>query len=88
MPGPDDILLIIEIAESSADYDREVKARVYAESGLGEYWLVDLNDRSISCHSEPRNGVYHASRRVTGDDVLSPLALPECSIATDVLLPG
>src|SRR5262249_3845743 len=54
LPGPSDILLIVEIAESSLAYDRDVKARIYAQSAVPEYWLVDLDDRSVSCYSEPR----------------------------------
>jgi Uma2 family endonuclease len=42
LPGPSDILLIVEVADSSSDYDREVKSRVYAKAGIGEYWLADL----------------------------------------------
>lgn len=61
LPGPSDILLIIEIAESSLDYDREVKAGIYAQSGVQEYWPVDLDDRSVSCYSEPHGGYIRIS---------------------------
>ena len=44
-PGPSDILLIIEVAESSLHYDREVKARIYAQSGVREYWLTSADCR-------------------------------------------
>ena len=43
LPGPPDILLIVEVAQSSLDYDRIIKARVYAETGIPEYWVADLN---------------------------------------------
>ena len=86
LPGPSDILLIIEIAESSLDYDREVKAGIYAQSGVQEYWLVDLDDRSVSCYTEPRGGVYQGLRLCRSGQSIAPDALPECAIAVDVLL--
>jgi Uma2 family endonuclease len=86
LPGPSDILLIIEIAESSLEYDRTLKARIYAESGVREYWLVDLNGRSVSCYSEPRDGAYQRLQRYGAGQSIAPESLPECAIKTDVLL--
>src|SRR5262245_33682707 len=51
--GPDDILLIIEVAESSIEYDRDVKAPLYAAAGIPEYWLVDLNTDVVMRFSSP-----------------------------------
>jgi hypothetical protein len=86
LPGPSDILLIIEIAESSLDYDREVKAGIYAQSGVQEYWLVDLDDRSVSCCTEPRGGAYQKLLLCRSGQSIAPEALPQCAIAVDVLL--
>jgi hypothetical protein len=86
LPGPSDILLIIEIAESSLAYDRDVKARIYAQSAVPEYWLVDLDDRSVSCYSEPRDGTYQTLRQLRMGLSLAPGALPQCAIPVDVLL--
>jgi Uma2 family endonuclease len=86
LPGPADILLIVEIAESSLDYDREVKTRVYADSGVQEYWLVDLVDRSISCYTEPHGGAYQKVHRCHSGESIAPEALPQCAIPTDALL--
>lgn len=87
LPGPSDILLIIEVAESSLDYDREVKSRIYAESGIPEFWLVDLADRSVSCCTDPRGGAYQKIRRCHRGQSLAPELLPRCAIAVDALLP-
>src|SRR5437867_2452059 len=62
LPGPSDIFLIIEIAEASLRYDREVKARIYGQAGVQEYWLVDLDDRSVSCFTDPQSGSYQKLR--------------------------
>src|SRR5262245_16793442 len=57
-PGPEDILLVAEVAESSIDFDRSIKMRLYARAGVPEYWLVDLNEDVVRVHSEPLNGIY------------------------------
>jgi Uma2 family endonuclease len=57
-PGPVDILLIIEVMQTSADYDRTVKAPLYARSGIAELWLVDLEADVIEVLRSPREGQY------------------------------
>lgn len=86
LPGPSDILLIIEIAESSLDYDREVKARIYAQAAVREYWLVDLATRSVSCYSEPREGAYGVRREGRPGESIAPAALSQCPIRVDALM--
>lgn len=65
--GGDDVLLIIEVAESSLEADRHTKLAMYAEAGIPEYWIVDLNGRAIEVYREPEEGGY-ASRRVHSDE--------------------
>lgn len=57
-PGPSDILLLIEVMQTSADYDRTVKAPLYARSGILELWLVDLEADVIEVLCSPREGQY------------------------------
>lgn len=52
-PSPEDILLLIEIADSSLKYDQEVKLPLYAEAGIKYYWIFNLADNHLECHSEP-----------------------------------
>lgn len=85
-PGPADILLIVEVADSSIEYDREVKARVYARSGVHEYWLVDLNGQELDCYLAPENGTYQNVQRYTRGQLLAPQLLPGCVISTEDLL--
>jgi Uma2 family endonuclease len=86
LPGAPDIFLIIEIAESSLDYDREVKSRIYARAGVREYWLVDLVVRTVSCYSEAHEGAYAASRQAAAGQSIAPTVLPQCAIPVDALL--
>ncbi|WP_066384391.1 MULTISPECIES: Uma2 family endonuclease [unclassified Anabaena] len=52
-PQPLDILLLIEIADSSLKYDQEIKLPVYAEAGISDYWIFNLLDNCLECYSEP-----------------------------------
>lgn len=57
-PRPDDVLLIVEVAEASLAYDREIKVPLYARHGIGEAWIVDLvAGRVVRC-SRPRDNAY------------------------------
>ncbi|GIW50689.1 MAG: hypothetical protein KatS3mg081_0044 [Gemmatimonadales bacterium] len=55
-PGPEDVLLVVEVAETSADYDREVKIPLYARAGIPEVWLVDLAGAQIETFRQPAQG--------------------------------
>lgn len=88
LPGPADIFLLIEIAESSLDYDRDLKARIYADAGILEYWLVDLSDNVLSCYSKPLGGTYQSVRNYHRGQFVAPELLPEHPLAVDVLLAG
>lgn len=57
-PGPQDVLLLVEVADNSAEYDREVKAPLYARHGITEYWLVDLENGVVEVYRRPQAGAY------------------------------
>ena len=84
-PGPEDVLLIIEVADSSARYDREIKLPLYARHGIPEVWIVDLRQRRLDIHRQPDGAAYRAARIATGPDSISPLALPECRVDVSTL---
>jgi Uma2 family endonuclease len=85
-PGPADVLLLIEVADTSVEYDREVKVPLYAQAGIGEVWLVDLDGESIEVYQSPAPGGYRQIRVVRQEDRLAPEALPELELsARDIL---
>jgi len=86
-PGPSDILLIVEIADSSLEYDRKIKARLYAETGIPEYWVADLKNDRLFVYSEPQGNVYSVVRKLRRGDSAAPQLLPECLIEVADLLP-
>jgi Uma2 family endonuclease len=87
-PQAADALLVIEAADSSLDYDREVKGPLYAENGIAEYWIVNLVDRCLEVHRQPQaDGTYADIRTLRPGDAASLLLLPAISIAVSDIIP-
>jgi Uma2 family endonuclease len=67
-PQGTDILLVIEVADSSIDYDQKVKIPLYAKAGIVDYWIFNLLDNCLECYSEPyqnKQGQFgYANRRI------------------------
>jgi len=84
---PSQALLAIEVAESSLRFDREVKARVYAEAGIPEYWIFDVAHRSVEVYAVPVAGRYTEVRTVSADEMLSPRAFPDVAVPLGQVFP-
>ena len=85
-PHASDVLLVIEVAETSLRYDREVKAPLYARAGIVEYWLVDLSGGTVTCHASPQNGSFRDVAVHRPGESVSPRSLPGVAIAVDDLI--
>ncbi|MFN9842055.1 MAG: Uma2 family endonuclease, partial [Pseudanabaena sp.] len=86
LPTPEDILLIIEVADSTIAYDRDVKMPLYAANGIPEMWLFDLNQQIIEGYSQPSASGYKRSQRYEQGDTLSLLAFPEVVFNWEALM--
>jgi Uma2 family endonuclease len=75
-PGPADVLLLIEVADTSLNYDRAVKRALYARHAIPELWIVDLTAGEVEVCRQPRSDAYAKVERVTRDGVLEPERLP------------
>ncbi len=64
-PQPEDIFLLIEVADSSINYDREVKLPLYAENKIHEVWLIDLNKKILEVHQNPYNNYYQNIQKLS-----------------------
>jgi Uma2 family endonuclease len=85
-PSPEDVLLVVEVAETSLPYDREVKIPLYSRHGVREVWLVDLQSDQIEiCHQPSAQG-YQSVRRVSRGERLAPEAFPDLEPAVDEVL--
>jgi Uma2 family endonuclease len=82
-PRPEDVLLLVEIAETSLDYDRTVKVPLYARAGLPEVWIVDLAAESIEVYQEPSEGSYRGVQFFIRGQSLAPQALPDLLVPAD-----
>jgi Uma2 family endonuclease len=75
-PRPEDVLLLVEVADSSLEYDRETKLPLYAQAEIPEVWIVNLRERQVEVHRTPSGTVYR-TRHLTGpDDTLAIEQLP------------
>ncbi|HEV3167392.1 MAG TPA: Uma2 family endonuclease [Isosphaeraceae bacterium] len=91
---PTTALLIAEISDTSLRFDRRVKARLYAQAGLTDYWIVNLVDRQVEIHRNPKPVVDRQGRSsyqditiVSASGSVQPLAAPGATIAVADLLP-
>jgi len=80
LPTPDDILLIIEVADSTISYDRDVKMPLHAANGIPEMWLFDVNQQIIEGYSQPSASGYKRIQRYEQGDALSLLAFPDVTL--------
>jgi len=85
-PVAEDVLLVIEVADTSLQFDRTVKARLYAAQGIQEYWVIDARSRSIEVLRSPGAEGYADATVLAGAAVVSPLAFPDCRWSVDELL--
>lgn len=87
-PGPADVLLLVEVAESSRSYDLGVKVPLYAQAGIPEVWVLDLETERLLVFREPSPQGYKLQRLCTGEDRLAPLAFPDLEVTAGELFPG
>lgn len=80
-PGPRDVLLVIEVADTTLDFDQGAKRSFYARFGIREYWVVDINDRRLIGNSGPKDGDFCDIVEYGLEDEASPQALPNVKIA-------
>ena len=76
-PGPQDLQLVIEIADSTLGFDRTVKAALYARAGIAEYWVLDIQGRRMIVHCDPQAGQYASIAAYSSDESVAPLTAPE-----------
>jgi Uma2 family endonuclease len=86
-PGPDDTLLVIEVADATLALDRKVKIPLYARAGIPECWIVDLEAEVIDVHKMPQGGAYAHVERQRRGEVVRPGAFSDLRLAVDEVLP-
>ncbi len=85
-PQPQDVVLIVEIADSTLRQDCEIKDKVYAQAHILEYWVLDLKNYQLHIFQQPTNG-YGSHLILSTAGNVSPLAFPEMAIAISSIFP-
>ena len=75
-PGPADVLLIVEVSETTLEFDREVKLPLYAGHGIAAVWLVDVRRGDWTVYREPVEGGYHLAHQAATSARVEPSLLP------------
>jgi Uma2 family endonuclease len=85
-PGPEDVLLLVEVAESSLGYDRLTKMPLYARSGVAECWLVDLEAGRVEAYREPAADGYAKLETFGAGDTIAPFAFPDITAKVEDII--
>ena len=78
--------LVVEVADSSLDFDTNEKRLLYARAGIREYWVVDVNARKLLVYRDPQAGDYATQQALGPADAIAPLAVPAVVRVADLLV--
>lgn len=84
---PESASLVVEVSDTSLAYDRTKKARVYAQGGIPEYWIVNLVEAILEVHRDPGSDGYRTIVQLRSGDTVSPLGVEASTFAVSDLLP-
>jgi Uma2 family endonuclease len=87
-PDPSEVVLLIEVADTTLRFDLATKIPLYARAGMAEVWVVDLAQRAVHVFRAADTGGYRSSFIVSGEQRVSPEALPDISLAVSELFPA
>jgi Uma2 family endonuclease len=85
-PGPGDVLLVIEIADTSVGFDRDVKIPLYAKAGIPEAWLADLTNDGLTVFRQPTSQGYGGVQPLQRGQPLVMAAFPDIALVVDDIL--
>lgn len=85
-PGPNDVLLVIEVSDTTLLWDRREKVPLYAQAGIPEVWIVNLQQDRIEVYSQPEGGAYQTSRRLKRGQSVAVPGFGEAKVNVDDVL--
>ncbi len=85
-PRSEDILLLIEVSDSTLRFDRKVKLPVYAREGVAEVWIADLKGKAVEIHRQPTTEGYAFTGRKRRGETVTPEAFPDLVITVEEIL--
>ncbi len=85
-PQPADVLIVIEVSDSTLDFDKEVKLPLYAKAGISEAWIINLPEKTVEIYTTPQTGIYRKLELFKADERLVTSAFSQLSITADQVL--
>ncbi|NER22447.1 MAG: Uma2 family endonuclease [Symploca sp. SIO1C2] len=86
-PRPEQVYLVVEVADSTLKQDCEIKDKLYAQAGITEYWVLDLKNRQLHIFRNPTPTGYTNHLILSEPNQASPLAFPSCTLTLTSILP-
>jgi Uma2 family endonuclease len=78
-PRPEDLCLVVEVADSSLTFDLTTKAALYARAGIAEYWILDVTGRRLLVHRDPKSGGYASIVAYSEHESVAPLSAQQAA---------
>ncbi|MCA1638356.1 MAG: Uma2 family endonuclease, partial [Acidobacteria bacterium] len=85
-PRPDEVILIIEVSDSTVKYDRNKKLPLYAEAKISEVWIINLLNEIVEVHTKPSVGLYQSVKIFRRGEIVQSEVLPDLSLQVDSVL--
>ncbi len=82
----EEVLLLIEVSDTTLKYDRDVKLRLYAEAEIAEVWIVNLPRQILEVHTKPSKGKYKLVKKYEKKQIVSPQAFPHIKLKVSDIL--
>ncbi|HEY0376973.1 MAG TPA: Uma2 family endonuclease [Pyrinomonadaceae bacterium] len=86
LPTPADVLLVVEVADTTLDYDRQIKVPLYARAGISEVWIVNLHDEQVEVYTRPAGGAYQDVRLRGRGEAMTSAEAPSLTLSVDEIL--
>lgn len=84
-PTSEDVILVIEVSDSSLNYDRGTKAKLYAQAGIADYWVINLRDSCIEVFRDPQDGEFQSHEVFERGHTVRPLRFPKLKLSVTKL---
>ena len=85
-PRPQDVLLVIEVAETTVPFDRQIKLPLYAHAAIPEYLIFNLADQVVEYYSQPEMGSYQNARLLKRGDAFESASVPGLTLDIEMIL--
>ncbi len=86
LPTPDDVLLIVEVSDTTLEYDRQIKVPLYARAGIAEVWIINLMADQVEIYAQPENDTYQSQRQARRGEIIDLSRVFDLSLSVDSIL--